>query len=102
MVAAMKHFDIIAFSGIVALLVVVAVYMVRTPPIIATPPLADQSTGLTFATFCRSARLVPKAVADCQEMMAAAKTDADRIRVERTFAMSGITVGQPAASPPGP
>ena len=51
-----------------------------------------------FANFCGRAHLVPKALDDCRKAMAAATTDADRIRVEHRFAMGNVELDEP--SPP--
>ena len=72
------------------------IYMVLKPKVSApVSPIVIPASGPTFATFCRSAHLVPKAVEDCDERMSAAKTDADRLQIERTFAMGNTKVNPP-------
>jgi hypothetical protein len=92
-----KHFDVIAFSAVIALLVAVGLYMLHAPPVSVPPPRAAPDSSITsFARFCRGAGLVPKAVEDCDAQMAAAKSDDDRRRIERLFTFGAVRAARPS------
>ena len=75
--------------GAIAIVAAIAAgaFMVATHPASPVQQSAPSAVPHTYASFCQSSHLVPKAVADCQKRMDAATTDAEREKVERIFSM---------------
>ena len=88
----------LAEAGFIFAVLGIAIYVNHKPKAPPPTPAAQEATPAVsgFGTFCRRAHLVPKAFDDCRRAMAAAKTDAERVAIERRFAMGNVQLDEPA------
>ena len=87
------RWDTIFEIAFISFLIVLAVYMRFHPETLAPPKVSSEHHAVADpAQFCDQAPLAPGAAADCKAAMAAARSEADRERVARTF---GLTTFSP-------
>ena len=95
------RWDTIFEIAFISFLIVLAIYMRFHPETLAPPhDKPGHHAAADPAEFCAQAQLAPGAAEDCRAAVAAAHSEADRARVERTFGLSAVEPKTPRPAQP--